>query len=194
MATIEVTNTIFIDGKRLGGDGGTSFDDAKDLSLTTTGSNRHCCVQIELHWDRGYDKKLTSICFYYATAKCKLNRYGKHRGRDRGQVDSLDLNQDIFILKDNDHIEKIDVYVGKRKRYEWYPKTISIITAIQFFTVKGEVSEIFGSTEDAEKTTEYFPGYIFAYAKGRSGLWIDRLQFVWINTQEKTSSDRIEYF
>ncbi|CAF1560000.1 unnamed protein product [Adineta ricciae] len=185
---------MLIDGKRFGGDGGTSFDDAKDLSLTVTGPNRHYCVQIELHWDRGYDKKLTSICFQYETSSNKYNRSGKHRGRDGGSVDSLDLNQDIFILKKDDHIEKIDVYVGKRQRYEWIQNTIPIITAIQFFTVKGEASDIFGSTENAEKTTEHFPGYIFAYAKGRSGLWIDRLQFVWISTQEKKSSDQIVFF
>ena len=116
-------------------------------------------------------------------------------GRDRGKVDSLDLNQDAFVLKPDDAIEKITTFIGRRQRFSYDSRTIPIVTAIQFHTVKGEVSDIFGSTIDAKETTEYFPGYTFAYAKGRSGLWIDRLQFVWLHTQKNQAiSENIVHF
>jgi hypothetical protein len=183
------------EGKAIGGDGGSSFDDARDHGLITTGADRHRCVSIELHWDRGSDNKLTSICFYYEKANDKNYRVGKHRGRDRGKVESLDLNQNIFVLKPYDAIEKITVYVGRRQRFQWNPHTIPIITGIQFYTVNGDVSDLFGSTADTEATTEYFPGYTFAYAKGRAGLWIDKLQFVWVKTQQdRVASTEIAHF
>jgi hypothetical protein len=36
------------EGKQCGGDGGSNFDDARDLNLTTTGVDRHRCVSIEV--------------------------------------------------------------------------------------------------------------------------------------------------
>jgi hypothetical protein len=162
--------------------------------LVTTGADRHRCVSIELHWDRGGDNKLTSICFNYGKTSDRYNHVGKHRGRDRGKVDSLELNQDAFILQPNDAIEKITVYIGRRQRFLWDPRTIPIVTAIQFYTVKGHVSDLFGSTKDAEQITEHFPGYTFAYAKGRSGLWVDKLQFIWLKTQERVVSEEAAYF
>ncbi len=163
--------------------------------MITTGVDRHRCVSIELHWDRGSDNKLTSICFNYEKINDKCSHFGKHRGRDRGKVESLDLNQDIFILKPNDAIEKITTHVGRRQRFFWDPRTIPIITGIQFYTVKGDVSDLFGSTVDAEPITEYFPGYTFAYAKGRAGLWIDKLQFVWLKTQQdRVVSEEMSHF
>jgi len=177
-------DNILKEGKAIGGDGGSSFDDARDHGLITTGVDRHHCVSIELHWDRGSDNKLTSICFNYGKINDRCSYVGKHRGRDRGKVESLDLNQDIFILKLNDAIEKITTYVGRRQRFFWDSRTIPIITGIQFYTVQGDISGLFGSSLNAEAITEYFPGYRFAYAKGRAGLWIDRLQFVWLKTQQ----------
>jgi hypothetical protein len=162
--------------------------------LTTTGPDRHRCINIELHWDRGSDNKLTSICLNYAKNNDKLNIFGKHRGRDRGHVDSLDLNQDSFVLKPNDAIEKIKIFEGRRQRFLWDARTIPIITGVQFFTVKGDVSDIFGSTMDAEEVTEHFPGYTLAYAKGRAGLWIDKLQFVWYKTQERVVQEEVAHF
>ncbi len=98
-------------------------------------------------------------------------------------------------MKSNDAIEKISVYVGRRQRFLWDPRTIPIITAIQFHTVKGDVSDLFGSTVDAEETIESFPGYTFAYAKGRAGLWIDKLHFVWLKTQQdRVISDEVAFF
>jgi hypothetical protein len=85
--------------------------------------------------------------------------------------------------------------VGRRQPFLWDSRIIPVITAIQFNTVKGDVSDMFGSTTDAESTTEYFPGYTFAYAKGRAGLWIDKLQFVWLKTQQDhVVSEEIAYF
>jgi hypothetical protein len=183
------------EGKPIGGDGGSSFDDARDFGLIITGVDPHRCVSIELHWDRGGDNKLTSICFNYGKTNDKYYHVGKHRGRDRGKVESLDLNQDTFVLKPNDAIEKITVYVGRRQRFLWDPRTIPIVTGIQFYTVKGDVSNVFGSTVDTEETTEYFPGYTLAYAKGRAGLWIDKLQFVWLKThQDRVASDEVADF
>jgi hypothetical protein len=188
-------DSILKEGKAIGGDGGSRFDDARDLGLITTGVDRHRCVSVELHWDRGSDNKLTSICFNYGKTNDRHNHIGKHRGRDRGKVDSLDLNQDTFILKPNDAIEKISVYLGRRQRFLWDPRTIPIITAIQFHTVKGDVSDLYGSTVDAEETTESFPGYTFAYAKGRAGLWIDKLHFVWLKTQQdRVISEEVAFF
>ncbi len=162
--------------------------------MTTTGADRHHCVSIELHWDRGNDNKLTSVCFNYGKISEKYYHIGKHRGRDRGKLESLDLNQDTFILKPNDAIEKITVYIGRRQRFLWDTRTIPIITAIQFYTVKGDVSDIFGSTTNAEAITEHFSGYTFAYAKGRAGLLVDKLQFVWLRIQEHMVSDEVVRF
>ena len=71
---------ILKEGEPLGGDGGTSFDDARDHSLITTGPDRHRCVNVEVHWDRGSDNKLTSICFNYGKIKEKNYYVGRHRG------------------------------------------------------------------------------------------------------------------
>ncbi len=188
-------DNLFKEGKAFGGDGGSSFDDAHEYGLITTGVDRHRCVRVELHWDRGADNKLTSIYFDYAKANGKQTQVGKHRGRDRGTVESLDLNQDTFVLNPNDTIEKITVYVGRRQRFHWDIRTIPLITGIRFYTAQGDVSDLFGSKNDAEETTESFPGYTFAYAKGRAGLWIDRLQFVWMKTQpNREISEGIAYF
>lgn len=183
------------EGKAVGGDGGSRFDDAHDLGLTLSGKDRHRCISVEIHWDRGSDNKLTSICFNYRRTSEKYFQFGKHHGRDQGKIDSLDLNQDIFYLKSNDAIERITVYTGRRQRFLWDPRTIAVITGIQFQTVQGDVSEIFGSTNDTEATTEYYPGYTLAYAKGRAGIWIDRLQFVWSKAQQdRKFSDEIVHF
>ena len=188
-------DNILKEGKPIGGDGGSRFDDARDHGLITTGTDRHRCVSVELHWDRGSDNKLTSICFNYGRINDKFNQIGKHRGRDRGKVDSLELNQDTFILKPNDAIEKITVHVGRRQRFSWDPRTIPIVTGIQFYTIKGDTSDLYGSTVDTEEITEHFPGYAFAYAKGRAGLWIDKLHFVWMKVQQdRAATDEVAFF
>jgi hypothetical protein len=97
-------------------------------------------------------------------------------------------------LKPNDAIEKITIYLGRRQRYQWEPRTISIVSGIQFFTVEGEVSDLFGSTTDAEGITEHFPGHTFGYTKGRAGLWIDKLQFVWVMTLDDATSAKVARF
>lgn len=138
---------------------------------------------MELRWDENTEKKLTSICFNYGKTNDESYHVGKHCGRDRGKVESLDHNQAAFILKSNHAIEKIIVYVGKRQRFIWDEYTIPVITGIQFHTIEGDVSDLYGSSKDAQEITEYFPSYTFAYAKGRAELWIDQLQFVWVKTQ-----------
>jgi hypothetical protein len=150
------------EGKQYGGDGGAHFDNACDLGVITKGEDRHRCVSIDLHLDRGSDSKLTSICFNYGKISDKHNHIGKHRGRDRDKVDTLDLNQGTFVLKSNDAIEKITVYVGRRQRFHWEPRTIPIVTAVQFYTVKRVVSNVFGTTANTEEMTEHFPAYTFA--------------------------------
>jgi hypothetical protein len=47
---------------------------------------------------------------------------------------------------------------------------------------------------DAEEVTKHFPGYTLAYAKGRAGLWIDKLQFVWYKTQERVVQEEVAHF
>jgi len=56
-----------------------------------------------------------------------------------------------------------------------------LIGEIQFFTTKGRVSPSHHQ-EDGVIFIEQFEGYTLGYIAGRSGLFIDQLQFFWYRT------------
>ncbi len=76
-----------------------------------------------------------------------------------------------FRLDINERVSKVQVVVlsGQLGLY---------IHGVRFFTTYGQTSQSIDSIGGTIQTEE-FDGYILGYVTGRSGLWIDQLQFHW---------------
>jgi hypothetical protein len=78
-----------------------------------------------------------------------------------------------------ERIDKITWYVGTRSLRRGGNLT-RFVSGIQFHTTAGRISQLYGSNK-GDMYTESYEGFTLGYAKGRSGLLVDMLQFVWYN-------------
>ena len=136
------------------------------------------CVGIEVFWE----PYLSAIRFIYewndTSSQVVYHGYG-----DRPPKIGHSLFGDKFLLSMDERINKVTLYVGTGIETGGYTITvgseiISYITGIQFHTTNERTTRLYGIKEENE-FTESFEGYILGYVKGRSGLVIDELQFVW---------------
>lgn len=154
-----------------GGDGGDPFDDATDLNLSPATP----CIGVHLFWNPQY---LVALRFIYQ----QYNPYAPIIYHGDLNKDKSSLLDETFMMEDEERINKIILSVGKN---QWYEKShiIHHVLGIKFYTTAGRVSRHYGS-ENRNRFTESFEGYILGYAKGKSGSLIDMLQFVWYNNSE----------
>jgi len=88
-----------------------------------------------------------------------------------------------FILDKDERINKVQGKIINRiltMRDKSQVPTL-LIGEVQFFTTKGRVSPSHHQ-EDGVVFIEQFEGYTLGYVAGRSGLYIDQLQFFWYRT------------
>ena len=172
-------------GSRYGGSGGGSFDDAKDLELSSTST----CTGIEvfwrseprhhLVWNENYHT-LIGIRFLYRNSNSSVGTvYHGYYGYPQDAKPSL--SNDTFLLSDDEQISKVTLYarqingnlIGLSNN-----KYYLCVVGIQFYTTIGRTSLLYGR-KDGEIFSESYEGFVFGYATGRSGGFIDMLQFVW---------------
>ncbi len=122
-----------------------------------------------LHWIQ---------CFYSSNSSSKSFRLGPIHGfrepQDRGE---------LFFLDEEERISKVQV---KLEYVQLYDDNVpaekpKLVMAIQFFTTKGRSSPDI-SQAAGEMYTEEYPGYTLGYIAGRSGRFIDIIQFYWYQT------------
>jgi len=159
-------------GNLIGGSGGSEFDDSHELSLIY--SDR--CKSVKISWSADH---LESVCFVYST-----HRPGLVHGGENGRYASP--LREIFRMNADEEIETVNVIIREvplqvldmiTKVYN--DVNVTIIVGIQFSTNRQRTTKIYGSS-DGRKIQDRAPfGYTFGYARGRSGLFVDALQFVW---------------
>lgn len=97
------------------------------------------------------------------------------------------LSNDTFLLSDNEQINKVTLYVGSINGdlIGLWNKSYRCVVGIQFYTTIGRTSLLYGR-KDGEKFGESYEDFVFGYATGTSGGFIDMLQFVWYKDDGKS--------
>ncbi len=91
-------------------------------------------------------------------------------------------NAQSFILDKDERINKVQgKLINRTLIIADNSQLVLLIGEVQFFTTKGRVSPSLDQ-EDGVKFIEQFEGYTLGYVAGRSGLYIDQLQFFWYRT------------
>jgi hypothetical protein len=85
-----------------------------------------------------------------------------------------------FLLAKDEKIYKVQVKVDDVMLYTNNKPagTTKLIRAIRFFTTKGQSSQSIDHA-GGEMFTEQFDGYTLGYVTGRTGSFVDQLQFYW---------------
>jgi hypothetical protein len=93
-----------------------------------------------------------------------------------------DTYQRLFLDKD-EQIDKIEVKIDYVQLYQNGIPSLRtrLIMGIRFFTTKGRKSQSIDNIP-GERYIEQFDGYILGYVTGKSGRYIDQLQFYWYKT------------
>jgi hypothetical protein len=158
-------------GSPHGGSNGEPFDDAVDLKLEPMTS----CIGVELFWS---SYLLLAVRFIYKEDNLSVPKvyHGVHG--EPTKFSSTLLNE-IFVMNAVERIDKIALYVGTRSLRGGGNLT-RFVSGIQFHTTAGRTSQLYGSSK-GDMYTESYKGFTLGYAKGRSGLLVDMLQFVWYN-------------
>ncbi len=160
-------------GSAHGGSGGGSFDDEIDLKL----SPMKPCIGVEVFWR----SHLFAIRFIYEQDDSSLSKvYYGHHGNLRN---AKDLSNETFLLTNEERISKVTLYAGTETRgivWKVGNRIIRYILGIQFHTTTGRTTRLYG-VNDGEKFIDSFDGFTLGYAKAKSGLLVDMLQFVWYN-------------
>ncbi|CAF1329257.1 unnamed protein product [Adineta ricciae] len=157
-------------GNKFGGlEGGHSFDDFIENGLT---SSHYLCGMIT-----GCNKYPLDWCqFCYSS----LNDDKKLiiKSELQGTYGSDEIIE-RFCIKKNERINKVQVIVDYITLYvDEVRKLVPLVRGIRLFTTNGRSS---GSIDhlNGELYTEEIPGYFVGYVMGRSGAFIDQLQFHW---------------
>jgi hypothetical protein len=88
-----------------------------------------------------------------------------------------------FFLDRNETIYKVQVVTKYLTLYKNDKPSFNttLIRALGLFTTKGRSSESIDHA-DGQHFTEQYEGYTVGYVAGRSGRYIDQLQFYWYRT------------
>jgi hypothetical protein len=162
-------------GLKFGGTGGSYFYD----SLTKNFTYYHYLSGLitSVSEKRNF---LGSLQLLYSSSQ---NNHSLVESKIYGNDGWKPTNTERFILDKDEKIWKVQ---GKLIRRTLFMRDASRVLAtligqIEFFTTKGRVSSSHNQ-EDGEIFTEQYDGYTLGYVAGRSGLYIDQLQFFWYRT------------
>ncbi|CAF1175455.1 unnamed protein product [Adineta steineri] len=156
-------------GKQLGGTGGHNFDDFIESNLTYLHYLRGMitgCKDLPLDW--------CQFCYSSSNDDCQMIMQSEIRG-------TCETNDDTerFIINENERINKIQVVVDHEILFvNDIQKIVPLIRGIRFFTTNGQTSQSIDHLQGDLYTEELY-GYFVGYVTGRSGLFIDQLQFYW---------------
>ncbi|UJR07506.1 hypothetical protein I4U23_011795 [Adineta vaga] len=163
--------TIRLIGNKFGGSGGGSFDDSTSNNFTCSSYLRGIYGEID------GDDILTSIQFIYSYSNDNKNiTYGPIRG---DEIRSFEKSK-RFILDEWERFVKVEGYLAHQmvQMSDETEHNIVVVTGLQFTTATGRQSPLFGEPSD-EKFSEEFDGFTIGYVKGKCGILIDQLQFIW---------------
>lgn len=167
-------NPPIIAGEKFGDIQGSAFDDSLMNSFTSFHYFRGIIMQTDdiLHWIQ---------CFYSSNSSSE----DFLPGIIHGIRDPTDLGEPFFLDED-EKIDKVQVKVRNVKLYNNHVVVGNprLVVAVRFFTTKGrsspDISQVTG-----DNYTEKYSGYTLGYIAGRSGRYINQLQFYWYLTMNK---------
>lgn len=91
-------------------------------------------------------------------------------------------NEEIFFLNSNERVSKVQLKLQIVELIvNGVKKSVKTVRGVRLFTTSGRASRFFYDDE-GEITAEQFDGYTVGYARGRSGMMIDQIQFFWYRT------------
>jgi hypothetical protein len=133
------------------------------------------CIGVELFWS---SYLLLAVRFIYTEDHLSVPKVYHGVNGEPSKFSSTLLNE-IFLMSAVERIDKITWYVGTRS-LRLSGNIPRFVSGIQFHTTAGRTSQLYGSNK-GDMYTESYEGFTLGYAKGRSGLLVDMLQFVWYN-------------
>jgi hypothetical protein len=133
------------------------------------------CIGVELFWS---SYLLLAVRFIYTEDNMSVPKVYHGVNGEPSKFSSTLLNE-IFLMSAVERIDKITWYVGTRS-LRLSGNIPRFVSGIQFHTTAGRTSQLYGSNK-GDMYTESYEGFTLGYAKGRSGLLVDMLQFVWYN-------------
>lgn len=159
-------------GIKFGDTTGFEFDDSLAEKFTYFHSIRGIRIRPDrspLHWFQ---------CFYSSSD----NPENMIEGAIHGLKEDNDSFEDFFLDKD-EKITKIQIKVDYVQLYQNDILSFRplLIMAMRFYTTKGRTSRSIDYV-DGQMYTEEFPGYTLGYISGKSGRYIDQIQFYWYKT------------
>lgn len=96
----------------------------------------------------------------------------------QGTRQANDLIQRFYLGK-TERIKKVQIVVNSQILYvNDIRKLVPLICGVRLFATNGQTSPSIDHFK-GEFHTEQFDGYIVGYVTGRSGLYVDQLQFHW---------------
>jgi hypothetical protein len=159
-------------GEKFGDITGSAFDDSLMNNFTSFDYFRGIITQsdsILLHWIQ---------CFYSSNSSSE----DFLPGIIHGIRDPNDLGQPFFLDED-ENVDKVQVKLDNVQLYDNHVPVGNprLVIAIRFFTTKGRSSPDISQAR-GDNYTEQYPGYTLGYIAGRSGRYIDQIQFYWYLT------------
>ncbi|CAF3121480.1 unnamed protein product [Rotaria sp. Silwood2] len=174
--------TVLKFGKIFGDDGGYAIDDSEMKNLTVF----HYISAVSIKWSTW----LHSITFIYSHSD-RLKNEPPINGFPRGHVGNIHKGlvlEDTFnvtAMDFNERINRVQVILGleqeMQKAYLSIHPTRYVI-GIQFHTTHNRSSPFYGSRRGESIVEEFKDGFVMGYARGASGTFVDRLQFIWFKT------------
>ena len=152
-------------------EGGSSFDDARDCSLTF--DDRIVAIT-----GRGSMDKINYVTFSYSNKKSTL----------RGEKPDEQMTQPYQLkLKPDEYIDAVTVYTSIRLIPNPYkPNGTFFVVGLRFHTNRGQ-EQLFGS-EDGTSKNETFRNYQLGYIRGRAHGYVDAIQLIWYRETARTAS------
>lgn len=155
-------------GARFGGSGGGVFDDSSVKNFTRS------------HYLRGLitsDQKMPlEWCqFLYSSPD---NPENVLQSELQGTRQATDVIQRFFLVQ-TERIKKVQIVVNSQILYVDNIRTsVPLICGVRLFATDGQTSPSIDHLE-GHFYTEQFDGYTVGYVTGRSGLYVDQVQFHW---------------
>ena len=155
-------------GTEFGGSGGHDFDDSSARDFTRS-HHLHGMItgpkMMPLEWCQ----------FLYFSPDNPENILESELQGTRQTTDIIER----FFLIGNERINKVQVIVDSEILYvDNIPKSVPLIRGIRFFTTNGQASQSIDHLT-GDLYTEQLDEYTVGYVTGRSGLYVDQLQFHW---------------
>jgi hypothetical protein len=159
-------------GSKFGGVGGGAFDDSLMHNFTCSHYLRGMVAQ------RGfYPSNWFQFLYSSPSSPDQIIKGNIHGSRSKDDI------PETFILNNDERIYKIQVVYENTSYYKNKIKKIArAVRGIRLFTTKGRSSPPLDH-KTGTKVTEEFIGYTVSYVSGKSGIYLDQIQFHWFRPE-----------